>query len=677
MAELYDANGNLYEPDEDHLGRLAELGIQDMGDKLVVDKAALRRRRQESLRKLAVTSFPNTQRTLIREVGGRAVSKSANRWPSVTFEMLRDLRERAPILQPIHNARGYQVRRLARPYSGKRGDVGWHVVHKDYNEQNTDPPDYVQPAIDRFTRMLKKPSPTYCKTTGTLLTQLMEDLLTINRPGLEVIHSAIDPRRVVQFRPIDTALAWPTLDYVEKWKQDNPQWWGGYDPRRLTFEDDVDIVSHALEWDLFGTEYVLVQDNVVLNSYRPGKLMIEPIMNRTDVRFAGYMPSNVEMAIHLISAFISAFDYNAAYFTRGMLAEFILGLPGDMHDDDVEAFIDMLVEATQGTRNAWQPPVVPLPSGGDTITKIDLKQSNREMMFEVWLTLQSALLTGTYRMDMSIIGAKPWDSSGGSLGSENRHDEIALAKEEGLQGDVEHLNENLLTPLAQRCHPDIMVRFEYGDFDPVKEADLYEKRARTDMTRNEVRQEMGRHTIGFVLAPEDYETASEEDQAKHDENPWNWPTDPTFAQTMNQREQQKAQADMMEQYGGQPGAPGEEGPPGEDGFGGEDDGFGGGGPPGPPGMPPNAPYGQPSGPGPGGPPGGGAGGPPMALQKALTEGPAAMPVALAKALMAGAQKLAAARDRVIAERTRLPGPVGPRYDDGQVTVTIYEHKEAP
>jgi len=647
MADLYDAHGNAYQPDEDHLGRLAELGIEDVGDKLVVDKAALRRRRQDSLRRLAITSFPTTPRTLIREVGGRAISKSANRWPSVTFDMLRDLRERAPILQPIHNARGYQVRRMSRPHSGKRGDVGWHVVHKDYNEQNTDPPEHVQPAIDRFTRMLKRPSPAHCKTTGALMTQIMEDLLTINRPGIEVIHSAIDPRRIVQFRPIDSALAWPTLDYVERWKQDNPHWWGGYDPRRLSVEDEIDIVSHALEWDLYGTEYVLVQDNMVLSAYRPGKLLIEPIMNRTDVRFAGYMPSNVEMAIHLISAFISAFDYNAAYFTRGMLAEFILGLPGDMHDDDVEAFVDMLVESTQGTKNAWQPPVLPLPAGGDTITKIDLKGSNTEMMFDVWLTLQSALLTGTYRMDMSIIGAKPWDSSGGTLGAENRGDEIALSKEEGLQGDLEHLNESLLTPLAQRCHPDIMVRFEYGDFDPQKEAQLYEIRARTDLTRNEVRQEMGKRTRGFCLSPEEYDEASEEDQAKHDENPWNWPTDPTFAQTMQAREQAKAQADMMGQYGqGQDGAEVEDGPPPDDGFGGQDDGFGGGGPGG--GQPP--PYGAPP---PGAPP------------------PQGAQAQMAKALLEGARHLAAARDRVDAARTTTAEPTRPRYD-GHTTVVIYE-----
>lgn len=616
MPELYDHNGNPVSSKggDDHLGKLAELGISSMEDRgdqieLVVDKAALRRHRQESLRKLSITSVPNTPRHLIRDVGGMAVGKSNNRWPSVTFNMLRDLRERAPILQPIHNARQYRTRRMAVPWSGRRGDVGWHVVHKDYNSQNTDPPEGIQPAIDRFTRMFERPSPSYCATAGSMMTLLMEDLLTINRPILEIIHSAINPSRVVQFRPVDGALIWPTLDWVEKWKQDNPRWWSGYDQRRLQVEDEIDVLCHAMNAELHGAEHVLVQDNVVLNTYRRGKLIVAPIQNRTDVRYVGYPPSNVEMAIQLIAGFISAFDYNASYFTRGMLAEFILGLPGDMHDDDVEAFIDMLVEATQGVRNAWQPPVLPMTAGQE-IQKIDLKQSNREMMFEVWLTVLSALTAGVYRDDMSSINAKPWDSGGGSLGSENRYDEIALAKEEGLQGDLEHLNQNVFTPLARRCHPDLRVRFEYGDFDPEKEANIYEVRARTDMSRNEVRQEQGKPSWGFCLSPADFDDAGEAEQQKHKENPWNWPTDAVFASVMNQREQQAAQEKMMEQYGAGPNAEGGEDDPngdGDDGFGGKDDGFGGGAS-----GQGQLPYGAP--PGGGGPPGGGAspGGPPGA-----------------------------------------------------------------
>jgi hypothetical protein len=966
-----------------------------------------------------MTNVPNAPRHLMRDVGGMAYAKGSGRWPHVSMDMLRDLRERAPILAPIHSARHYQIRRLCQRWPGKKGTVGYRIVHKNHHEHDAVQPDYIKPFIEKFEGMLERPSPSYCKTTGAFMTMLWEDLATINRPVVEIIRSAVDPKRIVQFRPVDGGIIWPTLLWIEQWKKEHPNWRMGYDMKQLALEDEVDVVSAALDFDLHGAEWVLVRDGIAEQAYPRDKLIVAPIENRTDIRWVGYPPSHVEQAIHLIAGFISTFDYNASFFcatdqlvttehglvrlsalvgkkfriwngrdwrpatayetgpkpvvrtrlwnglelrtsqehrfrtipadsetgepewrqqrhlepgdtllvdyavsdppldydvalvgeeyksavewgrdwtpttaivddlefwemigfalgdgywpdltkragavqwmqifphyakdealfdrfmkvcarhginadtrtinkhqtrtdgangypviqichrtfiewlsdlgfqascygrrvpdalyqlpaniraavmrglfsadghrarhvtgyctptlassqpafrtdivtcmwslgvaanevgtgwdrgktiivaqdvpafverigylqdyknesltrsdksatrwdrlhpavstwvadsfkqsdawaaassrdrslvyaalsrgmrisrpralnllaqagveppealhychvpvdvldaepaeqemmfdvevfddehlfllnhvgvhnTKGMMAEILLGLPADLHADDVDAFVDMFREATQGVQNAWQPPILPL-EGDKQIQVIDLKKNNTEMGFETWLSLLVAFICAEYRMDTSTIGAKPWEGGAAPKLSEgNRTEEIALAKEEGLQGDITHLNENIINVLARRCHPDLKCIWEYGDFDPVKEVNIYEIRSRMDMTRNEVRLEQGLQPRGFWVPLEEYDDLSDEDQSKYDQNVWNWTTDEVFASAM----QQKAMMDA----GGAEGLPagdgfgGNGGGAGGDGFGGEEDGFGGSAP---------------------------------------------------------------------------------------------------
>jgi hypothetical protein len=585
--KLFDGKGkpvsstSAPKPPKGAFDAFAELGIKDAGDYVMVDKETIRAVQRDSARRWAMTSAPSTPINLMRDVGG-AVEKGIGRHSAMTMGRLRELRERAPILQPIHQQRMYATRKMATRWNGKRGHVGLRVVHKDHHEHDADPPEGIEPFIRQFENVLESPAAPYgVRTMKDLCTLLMEDLLTINRPALELIPSAVDPSRIVQLRPVDGALLWPTLQWMEKYKRDNRHWSGGHSQHTLSAHDEVGILSELLQLDLYGTEYVIVQDGMPISAHKPGRFIIAPIQNRTDVEWVGYPPSHVEMAVHLLAAFIATFDYNHTLFTRGMLTEFIFGVTGDVHDDDLDAFVDMMREATQGVNRAWQPPIMPLPAAG-AIEKIDLKGNPTEMGFEIWTSLIIALTTGIYRMDPSSINAKPWDGgSGPKLGEANRQQEINLAKEEGLQGDLGHILDNILTPAAQRCHPDLRVIAEWADFDPEKEARVYEIRSRVDMTRNEIRMEQGLKPRGFHLTPEEYEKASDEDKQKHDDSPWNWPTDSVFAGAINSAKQNEMFAEQQEE-----GAPG-------DGFGGEDDGFGGG----PPGQPPGN-----AGAGPGGPP---------------------------------------------------------------------------
>ena len=596
---------------------LQRLGITRASDgSVTLSQDALRQIREDRQRRATISHVPSTSRFVPRDGGGVGVRKGAGRWDALTLDLLRSIRERAPVIQAIHAAREKQVRRMSQPWNGVRGEVGWRVVHRNHKAMDAKPPAEIQPYIERFTKLMQAPSPTYAPTTSSLLCGLMEDLLTINRPVVEKLYSALDTRRVVGFRPVDGGIIWPTEIWLQKWFVENPGWLGGRNPHAMSEDETLDLVSLLVQHDVTTAEYCLVREGILEAVYVPGRLIVAPVMNRTDVNFNGYWPSSVEQAAELILTFLNAFDYNASYFTRGMMAEFILGVSGDVHDDDIDAFVDMLREATQGVRHAHQPPVMPLPENG-VLTKIDLKNTNREMMFEEFMALLIAQICAIYRMDPSTINAKPWDGGGGSRlgGDAGRGMEIALAKEEGLQGDLQHIVDGILTPLAQSCHPDLMILMEYGDFDPQKEATINESRARVSRTRNEIRLAEGIEPLGFWLSPATYADASPEDQDKHDQNLWNMPTDPGFVSQMSQQAQMAAQQAQGQPWDDQ--QP-DQGP--------EDDGFGQPEPQAPFGARPGAQPGQQPPPQAGAPPSPGPG--PQAPPKPA---PTAQPPGLQKA----------------------------------------------
>ncbi len=584
------AKGGSLTPSKDSpFDRLLALGVKvDDDGGLKVPAEAMQRLREERARRATMSRVPSTSRWMPREAGGIAVRKGHGDFGVFSMLGLREVRESSPIIQAIHRARLYQVRRMAQRWSGIKGDVGWRVVHRDFHDARKDVPASIKPYIATFERILASPAPSYsCTTAGAVLGPLWDDLATINRPTVEVLYSAMDRKRVVGFRPVDGAILWPTLVWLEKWVRENPRWAfnaGRPDGERLTAEEGIEVISQVVGHDLMGADYCLVREGTVEATYDDRQILCAPWFNRTDIRIAGYPPSHVEDAIEAILAFANTWEYNSSQFTRGLMAEFILGISGDIHDDDIDAFVDMLREAAQGVRRAHQPPVMPLPADGD-IKKIDLKPNNKDMQFEVWMSLLIALACACYRMHTSTINAKPWEGgSGAALSDGSKDKEIALAKEEGLQGDLGHLCDALLTPLAKACHPDLEVVMEWGDFDPQKEGSIHEIQARVHRSRNEIRRERGDIPWGFCLSAEEYQEAGDEDKEKHDANPWNHPTDATFAQAIQTAAMAKQQQDQ-----GQPGEPGPpEEPPPDDGYGepadGSEDGFGG--------QPERFPYGR-------------------------------------------------------------------------------------
>jgi len=229
---MAEGGGLKHEGEGDLLARLGVERTPDGG--LVIPKQALDFMDAERARRVAISRVPSTPRFVQRDVGGVAVRKGQGKFESLSFESLRQIREKSPLLQTIHAARHGQIRRMCKRWNGKKGDVGWEVVHRDHYQQR-ETPEAIQPYIRRFERILEEPATMYdVMTTADLLVPLEEDFLTFNRPVIEPLYSAFDPGVIVGFRPVDGALIWPTLEWVQLWIREHPTEWAPYQRHGLS-----------------------------------------------------------------------------------------------------------------------------------------------------------------------------------------------------------------------------------------------------------------------------------------------------------------------------------------------------------------------------------------------------------------------------------------------------------
>jgi len=486
----------------------------------VSDDNAVNAAQEELLRRATIRNVPETPLYQTAGIGG-TIEKSQTAFGGLylSYDVLRLLREKVPSYNIIHSVRHTQIARMSEQWTGKPIDVGWEVVHKDHNRQDVKVPEGFQRLIDEASRYLLEPDPGgEASTTASFLVPLWEDFATINHPCAQVLRNLAG--RPVGIRWVDGGIIWPMLEWMRWYEKENP--WPGKVP--TSFEDRVDAIANRVKRDLQGKRWCLVRDGIPQRTYRDDELIVKPFVNRTDVRWLGYYPGKVESSLEMGLHAFNAIESNGGWFTKGAWVETLLALTGNVSDEDFKRVREDMRLSTQGVQKNQQVPLVRLgeTTGDIDLKTIQIKKNPQEMGFQAWISFLFSAQGAIYRMDPSTFNMKPWDGgSNPSLNAPNREKEIALAKEEGLQGDLAHLKRSFLDPFVREIHPDLRLIWHYGDFDPEKENRVNEIRIRVDTTINEIRLEQGRRPLGFCLTDDKYESASDEEKAKHDVNPYN------------------------------------------------------------------------------------------------------------------------------------------------------------
>lgn len=482
---------------------------------------------QDIIDRAAVSSVPTQPRMMTPDLGGATVDKAGVLPHHLSFTALRNFAIKSPLIQMIHTVKSRLMRQYAVMYSGVRGSVGFRVCHEDQLKPSVQPPKGFDVYVKQAERILRSPAPAHkVYSLGDMISLLEEDLLCINRPSLEILrHPATG--QMVGLKPVDGGILYPTMDFLSSWLQRNQGAVAGGSE-----EDILRAINAAFQQQIIGSEYLLVRDGIVETCYTAGQIECYPMMRVTDIRYAGYQPGHVEMALDLIAAWWMAFDHNTRGFKDGVWAQKALMISGSFAEDNKAEFEAALRERAMGYTNARRLPILWGMGDENAIVKsLDLLPQVTEMSFQSQLEWLATMVCAIYQLDPSYANLKPWRAGASpSLSEGSREQEIENSEASGHETELTHHAEALTRILKREIHPDLIVRVEFGKENLTAEERTRKSRVEYDKTRNESRLEAGDRALGFYLDPESYDKASDEDKKRHDANPWNMPKDPVFVQ---------------------------------------------------------------------------------------------------------------------------------------------------
>lgn len=486
----------------------------------------------------AIPTMPLTQ--TVGATGGAVGKGQGYGTGTLDWRWLRVLRESSCILLPIHEARQHALSRFSRRSFGLPGQIGCRVVHRDFANPRQEVPRRFRPLIKEAETVLFRTMPELQHHgVGSLLKGLWDDYATLNRPAMELIYR---DGELAAVRAIDGARVWESRAFLQLWARGHAA-----ELEKLDARDRLDYASEQLRVDLSRARYFWVEDDVTLRGLTADQVIIGTERTSTDIRYGPYPPGKVERAINLAVYADQVLEYSASFFSQGMMSTWLMCIEPGLREQAMAEFARHFADKSRGMAAAHQPVIVEMDPAKFKLENLTPGMP-RDFAFEGMLSVCAVLMCAIYRIDPSTINVKPWDGgSGPRLSEPGREEEIAASKEEGLSGDLEHLRAACLNPAIQRIHPELEVVIDTGDFDPKAALELISARKKNIETTNEIRVGEGMKPLGFYVAPDDWDKASEADQLKHQANPYNHVADPSLGSTTMLTMPHQQKLDAMQQ----------------------------------------------------------------------------------------------------------------------------------
>lgn len=496
----------------------------------------------ERARAAASSVVPQYPQYHVPDLPDGVVSDAVTGYARIGWAMLRRFREQNPLCKQILSSRHRSAARHSQLHDGRRDSVGFKVVHQDHFKQGAETPSYMPPFIKRAEDLIRSPSPgRWAPTTESLVVPLVEDLLVINRPTVEVMNVAGKPYDMAGIRPVDGAIILERAEYIQFFLNQaaRVETHRSGDKSKETREAqryiDLDpevaatFVSEQTNHDIYGAEYVLVRNGIVEGTYSPGRIYMNPLRTRTDILYTPYHPSPLEDALEIIAAFWETWDRENVVFREGMWADTLL-LFEAIDKQQYLSVLQQIREAGQGYHRSNKPITVH-GLEASKVHKVELKSPPSEMQFAQRLILCANMVCSVFAEHPSSINWPEFQGGARSpLNERDRSEEIDATKWDGHKTDMKQVASLLTRVVREKIHPELMIICEFGEYDAMQQARLHEVRVKTTHSRNELRVADGDPPHGFYLTSEEYEKASDKDKALHDQNPWNYPDSPTFMQ---------------------------------------------------------------------------------------------------------------------------------------------------
>lgn len=223
----------------------------------------------------------------------------------------------------------------------------------------------------------------------------------------------------------------------------------------------------------------------VVTRYRWCDIMYGIRTPTTDLSYAGYAVSEVEMAMRAISAMLNAWDWNARMFAQGTNAKGILNMPGGT-EPMVRDFFSMWRQAIAGVSNAHRMPVTTL----DKLEFINLGASQKDIEWQEYFNMLVKTVCGIFSLDPEDINFK-FGNVGQQAVMQNQdgnRQRIREGSEKGLRPTLQHFEQQiqsrLIDPITDKY------KFEFVGLDAESRSEALEfntKRVANTHTVDEIR----------------------------------------------------------------------------------------------------------------------------------------------------------------------------------------------
>ncbi len=292
---------------------------------------------------------------------------------NVSYETLRNMAEKEPIIASIINTRVHQVESFCQPQPNKYS-IGFKIEHR-FNKDHVTSED--KKAIQHFQSLIMNSGRKYNRTRDDLLTvakKITRDSLIYDQVNIETVRNMYG--NVIEYFPVSARTI----------RMSAPKSRKGTPPRSQREAEQA-------------VRYAQLIDGTIATEYTEAEMVFAVRNPRTDLDISGYGFSEIEMLIRVITALLWGVDWNIKSFSQGATTKGILNLKGHIPPQHFEAFKRQWIMQTAGVQNAWKTPLV----NTDGIEWMPLQLSNNEMGYQQWLEFLVKVASAVYLIDPAEI----------------------------------------------------------------------------------------------------------------------------------------------------------------------------------------------------------------------------------------------------------------------------------
>lgn len=416
---------------------------------------------------------------------------------SMSYDTLRLMSERNPVVAAIINTRIHQVTSFSKPPKTKY-DVGYEIALRD---------DDVSPSKADLKKM--KEIGDMLEATGipgiieeeerdsfeNFLSKLTRDSLTFDQACFEIVPGrggqpvafyAIDAstiRHATTPRVLQRVAGYSLDQQREVWKREMEAQQSQVQMERKPKPEDV--------------RYVQVLNGRVINTYSEKEMAFGIRNPRTNIYQNSYGVSELELLTSVVTSHLWAEEHNKRFFSTGSAPKGIIHFEGqNVPQDQLTAFRRQWHAQVAGVWNAWRTPIISSPG---KMVYTNLQLSNRQMEFSSWIEYLIKLICAIYLIDPAEINFDLRGSSGqqAPMFETPAEAKLKMSRDRGLKPMLRFLEAEINKNVIFQIDPRFELQFVGLNSRTEKEiADLRISELQKFKTVDEVRAEYDLEPIG-------------------------------------------------------------------------------------------------------------------------------------------------------------------------------------